>query len=168
MKTSFQLALCLSLIWMVSCTSNPKPASPTTFDGFCNMVIPKGQKYPQLYEWEKTQKIRVSLEGYLALPKGFNLTSDTFTILLFENPNRGGKSIKVSMKLGNGRNRLKSPGDKYKLDDLQAKDAQGKSVTNATKVRVHGKRLLMVDRDGDIAKGISGCFMNVDLVEAIQ
>lgn len=168
MKTLANILSLLIGLFLLGCASNPAPAPPTTYDEFCGMQIPKGQQYPELYKWERAQEKRVSLEGYLALPTGFNMASNTFTVLLFENPNRQGKSIRTSMKLGSGRNRLKSPGDRYKLGDLQAKDAQGNAVNNRTKVRVHGKRLIVIDRKGNQAFGVKSCFMTVDLVETVK
>lgn len=167
MKTIHYFWSILLVSLLAGCAGNPDPATPTTFNDFCGMSLPEGQNYPKLYEWEKSQETRVSLEGYLALPTGFGLASSTFTILLYEKPDRQGKSVRVSMKLGSGRNRLTSPGKKYQLNDLQVQDSKGEKVGITTKVRVHGKRSVIVERKKNEAIKVSSCFMNVDLVETI-
>ncbi|GAB4402535.1 MAG: hypothetical protein OHK0053_26590 [Microscillaceae bacterium] len=146
--------------------SSPEPAPLISFGKFCDIseVPKKGGTYEELEAYKKKYETRFSLEGYLSLPTMFGLASETFGLDLKQNPEDSSRIV-AYFKLGTGKNQLKTPPDKYTPDDLEVTDVNGEKAGRTTKVRVHGRRSVVITVEGD---KVQQCYMNVDRVEIVK
>jgi hypothetical protein len=155
-------------IFLLACeTKTPDAAPPIAFEEFSNIPenYPKqGSTYEDFEKFRQKYETRFAMEGYLSLPPLFGLASETFGLDFRKNL---GDSLKITayFMLGSGKNQLKNLPDKYKEDDMEVMDMNGKKVGIKTKVRIHGKRSTVSDGFG---KKIKQCYINVDRVEIVK
>lgn len=117
---------CITLfatVCMLGCSSPPPPATPMQWDNF---------------NVQANHDKQISLEGYMRLPVAA-MVSDTMLIDLYQKPERQGKSVPVSMRIGSGKNQVEKPPKDYKDSDFKLHANDGSLVGMGDKVRVSGK-----------------------------
>lgn len=67
--------------------------------------------------------------------------SDTAIIDAYPSPGREGKPVRVSFKLGSGKNKLKKPPKNFSDSDFLLFDFEGNEIGLNKKVRLEGTRL---------------------------
>jgi hypothetical protein len=144
----------VSLALLTACESK-KPAEAVPFEEICDA------KHDSKMEKGLDVKKRVSVEGYLDIPRGmFTMCSDTCSMQLLPEPKAVGKGLSVSFKIGTDDAQMKKLPDKYTETDLEVRAEGGKTVGAGDKVRVTGERL------GSAAE--KSCqIVNVDKVEKL-
>lgn len=131
----------------------PPPGAATTFDDFCDA------KYDSpTPDGSGDALLRVSIEGYLEPPAMFSMCTETCSFDLFEEPNRGGRSIHYSVRLGTGKNRLAPLPKTFAPADFKLRTQDDATLGFGDRARLHGKRL------GTAAKADCQLY-HVDLIE---
>ena len=83
---------------------------------------------------------QVAVSGYAYLPNGMmTLVTDTMFMELFEQPNRGGEMVRVSMTLGTGNNQMVEPPDSYSDADMLIHADNGQEIHTGDYIQVEGK-----------------------------
>ncbi len=145
----------LCLLVGVACNAQPpQPGLRANFDDFCDAKfdLPPDAK-------ADTPLPRMTLEGYLVPPTMFSLCSDTCSFDLAESPEPGARSIRYSVKIGGGPNRLEKLPERFESADFKLETHDGRVLGFGDRVRLTGQRL------GDSRE--QNCQLyKVDLVEA--
>ncbi len=146
------LTFALVSLTAVACKP-PEPGTAVTFDDFCDAKHdrPAG-------EAGSDTLTRVTIEGYLAPPKMFSLCSKSCSFDLYEAPDPDSRSIRYSVKLGSGKNRLEPLPEKFSPEDFQLHTQEGNTLGFGDKVRLTGGRL-------GTAAGNDCQLYGVDLIE---
>ena len=129
----------ISIVGILSFTycENPKlePGQPVDFDS-----IQKEEFEPKMEQGLEVGK-NISIEGYLGLKESMSFVSSTIQVNLYEQKERQGKKISVSISIGDKANQIQSLPDSYKFDDLKVKSNTNEIISPTDKVRVHGMRM---------------------------
>lgn len=131
----------------------PERGATVGFDDFCDAKYdrPPGDAGPGTLT-------RVTIDGYLAPPKMFSLCSKSCSFDLFEDADASGRSIRYSVTLGSGKNRLEPLPERFAPEDFQLHAQDGNTLGFGDKVRLTGGRLgTAADNDCQLYK--------VDLIE---
>lgn len=129
------IIVCAPLLVAVGC-ADPQPGTVVTFDDFCDA---KYDRAPG--DGSSDALTRVTIEGYPAPPTMFSLCSTTCSFDLFEQPQAEGRTIRFSVKLGSGKNRLEPLPERFEPSDFQLHTQDGNTLGFHDKVRLTGKRL---------------------------
>lgn len=126
----------LAALSLLCACESKKPAEAVPFDEICDA------KHDSKMEKGLDVKKRVSIEGYIDIPRGmFTMCTDTCSMQLLPEPKAVGKGLPVSFKIGSDESQMKKLPDKYTEDDLEVRAEGGKTVKAGDKVRVTGERL---------------------------
>ena len=83
---------------------------------------------------------QIAISGYAYLPGGImTLATDTMFMELFEQPDRGGEMVRVSMTLGTGNNQMVEPPDSYSDADMLIHTDNGQEIHTGDLVQIEGK-----------------------------
>lgn len=122
MRKSLHILLVLTLLF-IGCAKEPEPATPITWDQISGDYL----------------KRRVSLEGYLAVPRSV-MATDTMLLPLKQNlEDEEAAKIRFSTKIGSGSNQVEKLPKGYKESDLKLRSKDGELVAPNSKLRVSGK-----------------------------
>lgn len=139
-----------------ACKKDAPPVEPTTFNEVCT------EKFGPYYDERKHSRYhRVSFEGYLATPKSA-MISNTMFVEVHGGPNRAGKRLLASFRVGSGKNQVERLKNGYKESDMKIESDSGKELGNGSKVKIVGD----VSPGGVPGKWLDGCYVRVDTVEA--
>lgn len=139
-----------SVVALLAACSPPPPGTPVTFATLCD---------------EGNADQRVSLEGYPRLSEGMTMVSDTLTVYLWEEPDRGGESVYTSLKIGTGANQVENIPDDFTDADLKIHINDNQVIGLDNKIRMHGRVLRSESIDEE---GVFTCqLFGVDLVEDV-
>lgn len=131
------------------------PVEPTTFAEVCT------EKFGPYYDERKHSRYhRVSFEGYLATPRSA-MISNTMFVEVHAGPNRAGKPLLASFRVGGGKNQVERLKSGYKESDLKIESNSGQDLGNGSKVTLVGD----VSPGGIPGKWQDGCYVRVDTVE---
>lgn len=114
-----------------ACKEKPKqPLEQTTLDKVCT------EQFKPFYDERKYVIFhRVSFTGYLQAPKSA-MVSSTMFVDVYEKPNREGKRLLASFKVGSGKNKIEKLKDRYNENDLKITSDSGKEIRNGAHVRI--------------------------------
>ncbi|MCB1172032.1 MAG: hypothetical protein KDK39_00630 [Leptospiraceae bacterium] len=118
----------------LACEEDLPPAVATNLGQVCDASFDRGRD-----ERNYEIKHRVSFEAYPAFPRSI-MMNDTAIINAYPLPNRRGQPIRVSFKVGSGKNRLAKPVENYSDADFKLFDFEGNAVAFNQKVRLEGTR----------------------------
>ncbi|MCB1143759.1 MAG: hypothetical protein KDK54_16035 [Leptospiraceae bacterium] len=145
--------LILVSTFLSNCSKELAPATPVNLSEVCDAKFDNARD-------EKNLEIRyrVSFEAYPAFPRSLML-NDTAIIDAYPSPDRQGDPIRVSFKVGSGKNRLKKPGKGYTDSDFMIYDKEGNEIGFNKKVKLEGTR-------GGSLKDKS-CYTSIEVIESL-
>jgi hypothetical protein len=143
--------------WSAFCKKEPQaPLEPTTLDKVCT------EAFGPYYDERKHIRFhRVSFEGYLQTPKSAMISSTMF-VDAYAGPNRTGKKLLASFRVGTGKNQVEKLKSGFRENDLKIESSTGQMLGNGSKVKITGD----VSPGGIPGKWLDGCYVRVESVEA--
>ncbi len=128
-----QIVLLYFALVSSACKAPPlQPARPATFSTICSAEF--GAFYD---ERNYTHYRRATISGYIALPNSV-MISDTMMLDFYEKPNRGGRLIYASFKVGSGKNEAGRLQRDYKISDLAVNADNGEVLRDGSHVLLEG------------------------------
>ncbi|NBP59048.1 hypothetical protein EBU71_21365, partial [bacterium] len=125
-----------SVLITTFCTQEKlEPGIPVNFDSI------QAQEYEPVMEKGLSVGKNISIEGYLSLQNLMSLQSNTIMVNLFEEKESKGKSVSVSLPVGEKENQMEGLPNPYKEEDLKVHTNLKEIVGPNDKVRIHGIRL---------------------------
>lgn len=133
---SWTVILLLISMFSIFCTPEKlEPGIPVNFDTI------QSEEYDPVMEKGLDVGKNISIEGYLGLTDMMTLQTSTILVTLYEQKDRSGKELSVSIPVGTKENQIESLPDSYTMDDLKVRTHLKEVAGTKDKVRIHGIRL---------------------------
>ena len=114
----------LAMFLIVGCASEPpEPATPITWDQISGDFVQR----------------RVSLEGFVTVPRSVMATDTMLLPLWQELENEEAQKISFSTKIGSSKNQVEAFPKKYQESDFKLHGNDGELIPAGSKIRISGK-----------------------------